>query len=1040
MILNKMKFDLHFIIIAGILLVIINSIFIQLVNASQLLVADREIADERRNGPSLSQGDLSPIPDHRQKGRLLNRILRRVDTNIHGSIFHQTSTRRIRLRSNEPATRTIHRQHDGYDNEGSKQDTEVVSLSEHTASEDQYQRTPNSNVNDPNAESSILEQKRRYHHVHGYDIDLSSSGITSIADALTRIQYPLNDIRSLNLANNSIKDIPTGAFNKLSYLQCIDLSNNLIKSWDRRVAGDITQDLPYLGKISVANNRLADLPFFGFSNKSIDRKPVIIVADNPLLCDKEMYTRMFRKDIKNEAVRFVDASCFSPFLNTDTPLFNANNSINIEEKFFAEHDTRHPCPKGCQCYTRSVDVQHYTKCNGDETGDSIPQDIWNGTNVLELEDFAIVRIQTNSPISRLVLLEELHAKDINLKYIANGVFTDLVHLRLLDLSKNEISTITPANFSDVPSLEVLLLANNSIRSIAHDSFDELKHLRNLTLNNNFFNGLPVNVFDYNKKLTYLTLHGNEIDFLPRNVFENNTALEYLSLPDKWYCNCSNMWLKDWLKQDDSPVKDVNDIICEGNGVSLVDTPDYYFKEKCDHHTQLTLPTAAAAIVFVLVCVLLLRNRELVLVTIYANTGYRFCNRRIRQQDSEQRPFDALIVYGQSDFDFAYETLYQTLHTSYRICFDHINFIPNTTDHENILTAVNCSKRVILVLSQHFISDEYCQLAFTTAHQENMRDHVNRIIVIQTERIDNSNLPSDLKVYLSRTTKSKIWKDSRLFWQRLHYRMPDKPSMQSDIPTANRPTLIHRHRSGNSLILDISPDEQLQPLLSLQHQDSSDVSPDEQHQPLQSRHLQESGDDLCIRDPQYIGNSLILDISPDEQLQPLLSLQHQDSSHISPDEQHQLLQSRQLQDSGDDDDDLCILNPRYSERTRSVDNILEIANSSHTNCEFECEIESASRRKLCVQAKQSPKHAKEETSNRSTLRLDTSGRRHADLLHSEQGSCTPMSRILLEWPQSQDSDGCVEEQVVSSLVTTDEESLDDYCDEQPTFKGGQLTLL
>ncbi len=638
--LRKMKVDIHF-IIATILILIVNGLFIQLVIASNILATNSQTGhDENRKFVEIGK-EFQLSSDYHQKGRQLQFDYRTKTTDVPllDSGLQRTSVgNRLQLLPSYDTNYYVY---------GNQKNNKQVSR-------------------------------------HSCDIDLTSLGITSIAGALKRIKYPLNAICSLNLTNNAIKDIPDGIFQNLTNLQWIDLSDNLIKVWERRVEGDISQDLPKLHRISLANNRFVHLPFFGFNRKVEDHKPVIDLTGNLLFCDKEMYTRLFRKNgkaIREEAVRFVNARCISPFLQSYTPIFDADNEVIIAKRFFATNDTIHPCPKGCHCYIRSMDQKHFTKCYGHEKDDRIPSGIWKGTNVLELIDYEFLRLRKTSPLSRLTELEEFHARSISLRYIDSGAFANLAHLRVLDLSGNDLEVIEPSYFNDISSLEILLLANNSIRSIASESFDNLKNLRNLTLNGNQFNLLPKNVFEYNQNLTYLTLRDNAIAFLQKNAFENNTLLEYLSLPVEWHCNCSNMWLKDWLLEEDCPVKDVDEISCEKNGESLVDTPYNYFKEQCDHHTVLTLPTIAAAVAFILGCLLVLRNRELVLVTIYTHTGFRFCDRHIKQKDNEERPFDAFIVFAQADFDFAFQKLYQNLKSSYKVCFSDINFIPNTSHAE-----------------------------------------------------------------------------------------------------------------------------------------------------------------------------------------------------------------------------------------------------------------------------------------------------------------------------------------------------------------------
>ena len=577
-----MKVERYFLIVWGLLLTINCSIFFQIVAAK--IRIDNQLAKRQRN-PNSGYNNIDLLSTENQS---LNKI------------------KRVRI-------------HDGdNDNKGVRSNYHGDYLS----SSNRLQRHSSHEALSPAVDEDGGHSVGSNHLFdHGQDVNLSSRGILSIVDSFQQIRIPLSDVRSLDLSNNAIEDIPSGALRNLSQLHFIDLSNNLIESWERKVAGAITDgpDLPNLQKVSLENNKLNHLPFLGFDNNNpFVHKPVINVTENPLVCDKEMYSRIFQNDITNEAVRFVGVYCTSPFLQRPTSLFDSNYKVKIDRTLFGTKDEYHPCPQDCDCSIRTADGRHCTKCNGKDTGDenTIPPDIWNGTNVLELTDFHIGKLQKSSPIFNLESLEELHAKDIYITQVEDGFFANLVKLKVIDLSENSLRFITPFTFDDVRSVQVLRLDENRIKNLTKGSFDDLKNLLNLTLDNNKFSTLPIDLFDFNRQLTHLTLHDNKIDFLPKNMFENNTALEYLTLPEQWHCNCSNLWLKDWLEEEDCPVEDIEDLTCRLNGRPMVDTPDSYFVEQCHvPHEKLTLPTAGAAIAFVLICILALHKRDLVLLTV-----------------------------------------------------------------------------------------------------------------------------------------------------------------------------------------------------------------------------------------------------------------------------------------------------------------------------------------------------------------------------------------------------------------------------------------
>eukprot|EP00058_Branchiostoma_floridae_P022957 XP_002608447.1 hypothetical protein BRAFLDRAFT_96585 [Branchiostoma floridae] len=137
-----------------------------------------------------------------------------------------------------------------------------------------------------------------------------------------------------------------------------------------------------------------------------------------------------------------------------------------------------------------------------------------------------------------------------------------------------------------------------------------------------------------------------------------------------------------------------------------------------------------------------------------------------------KPYDAFLSYSQHDLDFIIHTLLPGLENReppFRVCLHHRDFVPGILIAENILNAVEESRRTIVVISRHFLESEWCQLEFQAAHAQVLQDRANRLIMILLEDIPVDDAPPEIRHYLKTNTYLK-WGDER-FWERLVYVMP-----------------------------------------------------------------------------------------------------------------------------------------------------------------------------------------------------------------------------------------------------------------------------
>uniref|UniRef100_A0A8C5EFT5 Leucine-rich repeat-containing protein 3-like n=1 Tax=Gouania willdenowi TaxID=441366 RepID=A0A8C5EFT5_GOUWI len=122
---------------------------------------------------------------------------------------------------------------------------------------------------------------------------------------------------------------------------------------------------------------------------------------------------------------------------------------------------------------------------------------------------------------------------------------------------------TSQSLESIPSnlpkeTEVLLLSSNQIKHIPKEAFTELYHLRELDLSHNVLESVDVGAFQGTSEgLQRLDLSNNQLSSLPSNTFTNLHARVRLS-HNAWHCDCS---LQEALRDLRLDPETVNEVIC-----------------------------------------------------------------------------------------------------------------------------------------------------------------------------------------------------------------------------------------------------------------------------------------------------------------------------------------------------------------------------------------------------------------------------------------------------------------------------------------------
>ncbi|CAH1268453.1 TLR2 [Branchiostoma lanceolatum] len=298
----------------------------------------------------------------------------------------------------------------------------------------------------------------------------------------------------------------------------------------------------------------------------------------------------------------------------------------------------------------------------------------------------------------------------------------------------------------------------------HVEDEDLASLQELHLENNRLQSLPENMFAGLKKLRLLGIHGNPLN-----------------------CDCDVLWFANWLRSRVSLLLQAHNVSCLANkkvtqnilslSSAQLDCDDL---QAAQTRTRLIagLSIALVLLTIILVCVIVIvKRKEAIQVYLYARYGWRF---REEEEEDEDKEYDAFLSYSQHDLDVVIHEILPGLENRdppFHVCLHHRDFLPGIPIAENIVNAVNASKRTIILLSNNFLESDWCQLEFQAAHAQMLQDRANRVIVVLLEDVPEENAPPDIQHYL-KTNTYLTWGDER-FWERLVYAMPRPRHAQPD---------------------------------------------------------------------------------------------------------------------------------------------------------------------------------------------------------------------------------------------------------------------
>ncbi|XP_054440447.1 toll-like receptor 4 [Pteronotus mesoamericanus] len=401
-----------------------------------------------------------------------------------------------------------------------------------------------------------------------------------------------------------------------------------------------------------------------------------------------------------------------------------------------------------------------------------------GLEQLEYLDFQYSNLRQASAFSVFLSLKNLLYLDIsytNTQIVFHGIFDGLVSLQVLKMAGNYFEDdFLPNIFRDLTNLTFLDLSKCQLKRVSQEAFSSLTKLwsLNMSYNNLLFldilpyKHLPLQVLDYSFN-HIATARSQELQYFPSSLASLNLTHNDLA------CVCEYMSFLQWVQDHRQLLVGVEQIMC-AQPLDMLGMPVLSFRNAT---CQMSKTIISLSVLSVLVV-------SVVAVLIYKFYFHLMLLAGCKKYGQGESTYDAFVIYSSQDEDWVRNELVKNLEEGvppFQLCLHYRDFIPGVAIAANIIQeGFHKSRKVIVVVSQHFIQSRWCIFEYEIAQTWQFLSSHAGIIFIVLQKLDKSLLRQQVELYrlLSRNTYLE-WEDSALgrhiFWRRLRKALLDGKS-------------------------------------------------------------------------------------------------------------------------------------------------------------------------------------------------------------------------------------------------------------------------
>ncbi|XP_067266628.1 toll-like receptor 13 [Chanodichthys erythropterus] len=586
-------------------------------------------------------------------------------------------------------------------------------------------------------------------------LDLSNNGLNSVPAVISS----LPGLQFLDLTFNHIKSISRVDFANLTQLRTLQMYSNYISFIDDFAF----KDLKGLETLMIGSNRLVHNGYF---KKDLQKLTILDLANNKLDTvrrgDFESLKSLKNLSLPDNQISFIEAGSFDGltnliFLNLQS---NKLSRGSIKDSVFS----RLPNLKTLLLNNNYISY-HNQK----------PLDHPPFQNLRELKTLHIfsqghkgMRNLPSNLFKGLKSLEKLQAENLNINSLDPDTFTYTPYLWELDLSRNELLSLTTRIFLPLRVLKTLHLSKVGLQSLDFLINANLSKLHLLHVSTNALSVINETLIRSLPTLIYLDLRGN-----------------YLS------CDCTNAWFVNWtISSNDTEVESAYELTCnypdKVKGHKLLDLD----VDSCNVDVGFFcfISTATLVSMTLLGSFLFHFLRWQVVYAYYLLLAFLHDNKQQRKPNGLQ--YDAFISYNVHDELWVMRELLPQLEgeQGWKLCLHHRDFEPGKPIMDNIVNSIYSSRKTICVISHHYLESEWCSREIQVASFRLFDEKKDVLILVFLEHIPSHQLSPYYRMKRLIQKKSYLsWpepgEDTRVFWQKLRVALENKDSSETEHPLA-----------------------------------------------------------------------------------------------------------------------------------------------------------------------------------------------------------------------------------------------------------------
>ncbi|XP_028635771.1 toll-like receptor 4 [Grammomys surdaster] len=392
-----------------------------------------------------------------------------------------------------------------------------------------------------------------------------------------------------------------------------------------------------------------------------------------------------------------------------------------------------------------------------------------GLEELKYLDFQHSTLKKVTEFSAFLSLEQLRYLDIsytNIKIDFDGIFLGLTSLETLKMAGNSFKDNTLSNvFTNTTNLTFLDLSKCQLEQISLGVFDTLYRLQLLNMSHNNLLFLDPSHYTQLYSLSTLDCSFNHIETAIGILQHFPKSLAFFNLTNNSVaCICEHQNFLQWVKDKKLILVNVEQMTC-ATPVEMKASLVLDFRNSTCYMYKIIISVSVVSVIVVSTVVFLIYHFYFHLMLIVGCKNYR----------KGESIYDAFVIYSSQNEDWVRNELVKNLEEGvphFQLCLHYRDFIPGVAIAANIIQeGFHKSRKVIVVVSRHFIQSRWCIFEYEIAQTWQFLSSRSGIIFIILEKVEKSLLRQQVELYrlLSRNTYLE-WEDSALgrhiFWRRL----------------------------------------------------------------------------------------------------------------------------------------------------------------------------------------------------------------------------------------------------------------------------------